>query len=351
MKLVDQDLEQTILTKGATVEKALNTINNSSARIALIVSNGLKLVGTVTDGDVRRYMLSGGLLSDPVANVMKTDFISADDDATDKECRGIMTKRHVRQLPIIGDMGLIKGLFVAADMPTIKTKIPNVVVIMAGGQGLRLRPQTLTCPKPMIKINGVPILEIIINNCKKFGLYKFLISVNYLKEQIIEYFGDGSELGVDISYIEENTKLGTAGALSLIKEKLEHPIIVLNGDVLTKIDLYSLLSLHIKNENNFATLCVRQHLTEIPYGVVTFENGELLEIIEKPTLKNYVNAGVYVLEPSAVLDLVDNKYLDMPDLFDQLLANNKVISIFPIHEYWIDIGRQGTLLQALEEWV
>ena len=239
--------------------------------------------------------------------------------------------------------------YIKTDLFLYSKTLENTVVIMAGGKGTRLRPETLSSPKPLIKIDNVPMIEIVINNCKEYGFNKFIISVNYLKEQIIELLGDGKHLGISIDYIEETKPLGTAGALSLISKKLDKPFLMLNADVLTKVNFEQLLKYHT-SRNSDVTLCTRQHLTTIPFGVIELESGLVTNIKEKPEISSNVNAGIYCIEPRVLKEVEYNKYLDMPDLINLLLTKHKEVSAFPIHEYWIDVGQHSSLSQAREQW-
>jgi NDP-sugar pyrophosphorylase family protein len=220
---------------------------------------------------------------------------------------------------------------------------------MAGGKGERLKHLTSDCPKPMLHVDGTPILEIILEQCIELGFRDFYFSVNYLKEQIKDYFGDGSAWQVNIQYLEEDKPLGTAGALSLLPSMSEHPLLVLNGDVLTRVDYGHLLRFHSEHEAA-ATLCVQEHTTQIPYGVVRMDNGMVQAIEEKPVLSNYVNAGIYLLEP-CLLELVpSDQFFDMPQLIEKAVAHPYRVSAFPIHEYWLDVGLPETLERAHGEW-
>ncbi|MEK9702697.1 MAG: sugar phosphate nucleotidyltransferase, partial [Deltaproteobacteria bacterium] len=190
---------------------------------------------------------------------------------------------------------------------------------------------------------------ILLERCKEAGLVKFYFSVNYLKQQIIDHFGDGSRWGVDIHYLKETHPLGTAGALSLLPEIPEDPVLVLNGDVLTQVPFPALLRFHQEHQA-VATVCVREHETVIPYGVVRTEGTRLVALEEKPTLTNYVNAGVYVLSPQAWKSLNREEACDMPELLESLQQSNQPIHVFPIHEYWLDVGHPETLERAHQEW-
>jgi NDP-sugar pyrophosphorylase family protein len=223
------------------------------------------------------------------------------------------------------------------------------VVLMAGGKGERLRPLTADCPKPMLAIGGKPMLEIILQQCVEAGFKHFYLSVNYLKQQIIDHFGDGSHWGVEVRYLEEHSPLGTGGALGLLPQIPEHPLLVMNGDVLTRVDFKQLMNFHQEHAAE-ATMCVREHVTQIPYGVVQLNGTNVAGLEEKPLLSHFVNAGIYVLNPSVLALLEPHKACDMPNLLKRTKERGGQVSAFPIHEYWLDIGHPETLQQAHGEW-
>jgi NDP-sugar pyrophosphorylase family protein len=225
----------------------------------------------------------------------------------------------------------------------------NYVVLMAGGQGTRLRPLTEHCPKPMLKVGNKPIIETIIENLKEYGFYKFLISVNYKAQVIMDYLNNGSKLKVDIDYLKEKDELGTAGALSLIPFRPKDTLLVMNADLLTKVNFQQLFDFH-KQQDATATMCVREYQFQVPYGVIKIKNQSIASVDEKPLHKFFVNAGIYALEPRALDFVPENQYFDMPNLFEKLIEEKQVTSAFPIREYWIDIGRPGDYKQANGEY-
>ncbi|MCB1422186.1 MAG: NTP transferase domain-containing protein, partial [Nitratireductor sp.] len=233
---------------------------------------------------------------------------------------------------------------------TLNAKIrENPVVIMAGGKGQRLYPLTKDRPKPMLEVGGKPILEIILEQCIYSGFSQFHISVNFLKEQIVNHFGDGSRWGVDIQYIEENEPLGTCGALSLLNPLPNKPILMMNGDVLTRVEFAQLMKYH--DERACAvTMCVREHITKIPFGVVTIDGETVSGIQEKPDISHFVNTGIYVLDPNIIRLLKYGECCDMPQLVERAMVAGEKVAAFPVHEYWLDIGKPDTLLQADGEW-
>ncbi len=330
------------------IRKAISVIESGHVQFAFVVDDNQKLIGTITDGDVRRALLRGDGLDTPVYRMMCKKFRSLSSDATTEEAISLMRREVLHQVPVLDDQGRIVHLFLLEEL--IKTKVrTNPVVIMAGGKGKRLFPLTQGCPKPMLPVGEKPMLEIILEQLVDVGFQNFYLSVNYLKKQIIEHFGDGKRWGVKITYLEEDKPLGTVGALSLLPKRLAEPILVLNGDVLTKIDYEQLLKFHDDNSAS-ATLCVREHKTQIPYGVVQLDDLWVKTIEEKPILNNYINAGIYILEPR-LLDLVPHsRFFDMPQLLEKAIQSNYNVSAFPIHEYWLDIGHHDTLELAQRSW-
>jgi dTDP-glucose pyrophosphorylase len=329
------------------VRMAVETIDRSTGLIALVTDLD-RLIGIVTDGDVRRGLLRGESLDSPVANIMQRNFRYMPANGSPAEAIEVMQSLSLYQIPVLDENGKVVHLFLLDDL--IKPqKLPNSVVIMAGGEGKRLRPLTHGCPKPMLQVAGKPLLEIILKQCLDAGFGHFYFAVNYLKEQIQQHFQDGSAWGARIQYLEEDKPLGTAGALSLLPQRPDNPFLVLNGDILTRVDYTHLLRFHADHQST-ATLCVREHSTQIPYGVVRMDNTKVVALEEKPVLTHYVNAGIYLLNPD-VLDLVPkDTFFDMPQLLQTAAQNGKPVSAFPIHEYWLDIGHPETLDRAHGEW-
>lgn len=342
-----KDLQKYCVSPLSTLRTAIEIIDRGAAQITLVVEQD-RLIGVVTDGDVRRALLRGESLDVPVAKVMRRDFRSMPANASTAEALALMKRENLHQIPAVDENGKLVHLFLLEDL--IKSqRLPNAVVIMAGGQGKRLRPLTHDRPKPMLHVAGKPLLEIILSQCLEAGFEHFYFSVNYLKEQIKSHFQDGSAWGARIEYLEEDKPLGTAGALSMLPRRPEHPFLVINGDVLTRVAYANLLRFHADHHSS-ATLCVREHSTQIPYGVARVDNVKLLAIEEKPVLTHYINAGIYVLSPD-MLDLVPQEtFFDMPRLFETAMQQGRVVTAFPIHEYWLDIGQPETLALADAQW-
>ena len=257
----------------------------------------------------------------------------------------LMIKNGIRQIPILDDEKKVIDLITVKDIQnSVPQKLP-IVVIMAGGLGSRLLPLTEKTPKPMLKLGDKPMLEIVLNNCIRVGLKDFYFAVNHLKDQIIQYFGDGSKWGVDIKYLEEEKPLGTAGALKLLNPKEDKPILVLNCDVITNLNIANLINFHYKY-SSLATICVREHIERLAYGVVNLSNEKVISIQEKPSFRNYVNAGIYLIEPELLDFIQEGRLIDMPELLTLAIEQNMNVSACPIHEYWMDVGQPETLLEA-----
>ncbi|WP_027359248.1 nucleotidyltransferase family protein [Desulforegula conservatrix] len=320
-----------------TIKKTIDVIDRTALQIALVVDSEDRLLGTVTDGDIRRGLLRGCELSDSIETVYHRQPMTASADTPMEHIHSRMKRYYLKHLPVVDSDGRIVSLEI---LKNILSKDPkkSPVVLMAGGLGSRLRPLTDDCPKPLLKVGGKPILEIILEKFVDEGFQNFFISINYMGDSIRKYFGDGSRWDVSIEYLEENQRLGTAGGLSLFSELPDEPVIVMNGDLLTKISFNALLNFH-KDSRASATMCVREHEVSIPYGVVRAESARLIELQEKPVQKILVNAGIYVLSPEALRLIPENQYFDMTELFNQMIELNWHTSVYQIKEYWIDIGR------------
>ena len=340
-----------IISEDGDIRKAISTIEKGGLRIALIVNNENKLVGTICDGDIRRALLKGLTLDSPLSRVIQTNYYRANVDASKKEISKIMKENSISQIPIVTKENQLIGLEISQDLIPNSSKllIPNYALLMAGGKGTRLRPITNDCPKPLLPINGKPILEIILEQCINSGIRNFYISVHYLAEKIINYFGDGSKWNVNIEYLKENIPLGTAGALKLLPTNLKNSIIVINGDVLTKTNFREILKYH-SNNNADITICAREHKLSSPYGVIEVQGIKFKSIIEKPSFSQLVNAGIYAVNPNVIKMIKPDEYLDMPELINLNQKRKKNIIVYPVHEYWIDIGKPESLNKADCEW-
>jgi len=327
---------------------ALKKVNAPPLYAALIVDEENRLCGILTDGDLRRGLLDGYDLGYAVDTFMKRDPITALASVSKENANVLLKSKNLSLLPIVSEAGELEALLIASSLHQ-DNNIDNAAVIMAGGKGSRLYPLTKDCPKPMLKVNGKPILEILIEQCVQAGFSNFYISVNYLKEQIIDYFGHGESIGISIDYLIEDQPLGTAGSLQLLPKTINKPFLALNGDLLTGFDYRHLMQYHA-DHNSSATICVREHVTQIPFGVVQTDGHRLIGFDEKPTYRQLVNAGVYVIEPSVLTYLEPDTPTDMPSLLGKVQSSGQEVMVCPIHEYWLDIGRPDALHAAQLEW-
>ena len=340
--------DRCILYEQGNIKRAISAIEKGGLKIALVLNNKNELLGTICDGDIRRGLLKGETLDSSISKIIQKNCIVASTQSSKTDIIKLMSDNGVSQIPIVSENRELIGLEVLKEILPNENLFSksNNAILMAGGRGKRLRPVTDNCPKPLIRINGKPILEIILEKCIEEGVNNFYISVHYLAEMIMDYFGDGSKWNVNIEYLRENEPLGTAGALSLMPKGLKNPILIINGDVLTKTNINNLFYYHLQN-NADITICAREHILNSPYGVLEVDGIKFKSIIEKPSFKQLVNAGIYILNPG-ILELVENKkYLDMPDLISISKNNHKNIIVYPVHEYWLDIGRPESLDKAI----
>ena len=335
---------KTVVPFNLSLREVLEIMNSAGLPMAFVVDDNYFLVGILSDGDLRRGLLSGISLDDSISKVMNPRPIKALLDETPENIIGLMKRKEIGYLPIVDQDGRLVRVDMIDQFQTQSTK-ENFVLLMAGGMGNRLRPLTDSCPKPLLKVGNKPILETIIQSFGNYGYRRFIIAVNYKADMITKYFGDGSTWGVDIQYINEEKKLGTAGAIGLLHEKPLEPFFVMNGDILTQVNFDRVLQFH-KEQNSVATMCVRDYKLHIPYGVIESDKHKLKRIEEKPSLSYLVSAGIYLFDPAVFMYVPRNSYMDMPELFTKLIQANMETSIFPINEYWLDIGRIDDFEQA-----
>ncbi|MFY0665848.1 MAG: nucleotidyltransferase family protein [Natronospirillum sp.] len=342
--------QRTLVSADLPMVQAISVLNESGLRILLVVDAECRLRGTVTDGDIRRALLNGYSLDVPLDQVMNPEPVSAPLNWSRSKFAKVMQEHQVLQLPIVSHDNKVVGLetlLTTSDFP----KRDNAIFLMAGGFGTRLRPLTDECPKPLLKIGGKPILEIILEGFIAAGFHRFFISTHYMGDKIRDHFGDGTRWGVTIEYVEEKVPLGTAGSLSLLPEvALNSPVFVMNGDLLTQLNFNSLLDFHIEHQS-MATMCVREHEFQIPYGVVKNNGQSIASIVEKPTEKFFINAGIYVLSPALIKTVPEKTKLDMPDLFLKAIGGGHSVNMFPLHEYWMDIGRLEDFKRAQHDFI
>lgn len=324
-----------------TLIEVMKIIDYSTLQFAVVVDEDNKVLGTVTDGDIRRALLNGKELHVAISEVMNSNPIVANVNDSLRDNHLLMNLKKLKQLPIVDGNKVLKDILFK-DFAESKE---NLVVLMVGGLGKRLSPLTDNIPKPMLKVGGRPILETIIEGFKQYGYTNFIFTVNYKKEAIQNYFQNGEAFGVSIKYIEETKRMGTAGALSLLPYKPTKPFFVMNGDLLTQVYFQQLMQFH-EDHHAYGTMCVREYEYQIPYGVIKANGSELVEILEKPLHKSFVNAGIYVLSPEALQFIPSDTFYDMPTLFEKLISENKKTTVFPIREYWLDIGKMDDFEKA-----
>jgi len=342
------EYQDILLTKNSTIKEALGVIDKGAMRIGIVLDSDERVIGTLSDGDIRRGLLNSLSLDSSIENIyFKEPTLANINDAKELIIQKALRK-HIYQIPIVDDAGRLVKLEELSNLLKTNAK-NNRIILMAGGLGTRLRPLTEEMPKPLLKIGNKPILETIIENFAKYGFVNITISVNYKAGMIKEYFGDGSALGVNIDYIEETKRLGTAGALSLIKERPQEPFFVMNADLLTNVNFEHLLEFHMM-EHSVATMCVREYDYHVPYGVIQTEGSRIVSIEEKPIHKFFVNAGIYTLSPQVFEYIPKNEFYDMPTLFDAIIKDELTTASFPIHEYWLDIGRMSDFERAQNEY-
>lgn len=340
---------QYCIKENSSIRKCMEVIDKNKQGIALVLNDKEKLVGTVTDGDIRRFILSGHSIEEPVTKVMMTRAITAPFGTSEKEIKELMNNYLVRSIPILDKNGIPCRIVHLQDIVS-EEHVEQTAVIMAGGEGKRLKPITEDIPKPMLKVAGKPILENIINDFTEHGIANIYISVNYKANVIKDYFGDGSKFGAKITYIRENKKLGTAGALTLLSEFPLNPFIVINGDVITKTNFSRLIEFH-KHHRCVMTVAAIQYKMKIPYGVLNLSGHYLLGIKEKPQQKFFCNAGIYIINPEVLALIPKNSEFNMTDLIEEIVKKGLPISTFPLHEFWIDIGEFEELKKAKKEFL
>ena len=331
------NLEKLKLTKDSTVKEALKIIDNGAIKIALVMSEGGKLIGTLTDGDIRRGILNGRSLEDNIESLYCDNPITVKAHQSKTEIIKICNEHKISQVPVIDQNEYVVTIEVLDDL-LIPPKYKNKVILMVGGLGTRLMPLTESTPKPMLLVGNKPILQTIVETFASYGFSNITMCVNYKSHVIQDFFGDGSGFGVNIDYLTEEKRLGTAGALSLLSDAPETPFFVMNGDLLTNVNFEHLLEFH-QSCNATATMCVREYDFQVPYGVVNINDGNITSIEEKPVQKFFVSAGIYMLEPSSLSHIPKNEFFDMPTLFTKLIELEEVTTSFPLREYWLDIGR------------
>jgi dTDP-glucose pyrophosphorylase len=342
------DWKRATIPPSASIREAMKRIESSELQIALVVDKENGLLGIATDGDIRRGILGHASLEDPIQTIMNSDPVVVKISDAAQSVVDLMVERRLHHVPVVDHDGRLVGLE-KIDQAVRPDKRPNPVLLMAGGLGTRLRPLTDACPKPLIEVGDRPILQTILESFVMQGFVDFYFSVNYRSDMIRNHFGDGSKWDVSIQYIEETKRLGTAGPLGLLPSRPTDPMIVMNGDLLTKLNFARFLDYHIE-QDVMATMGVREYNMQVPYGVIEVNGQRIANIKEKPTERYFVNAGVYALDPNALDYIPCNEFYDMPTLYERLIAEDHPVTAFPIQEYWRDIGRPEDLETAKQEY-
>lgn len=343
-----RDWRKILVSPDLSLEEGIKIMDQGALRVLLVINSEQKLLGTITDGDIRRALLKHLTLDAPLYKVMHEKPSVATLNWPKSRMRQFMQNKSLLHLPVIDNDGFLVGLETLDSLASMQ-KRTNPIFLMAGGFGTRLKPLTNTCPKPLLRVGDKPILQIILESFVNAGFINFYISTHYLPEMVRNYFGTGDAWDINIQYVHEDVPLGTGGALGLLPEEAkQEPLIMMNGDLLTNVDFLNLLDFHEQHQG-IATLCVREYEQQIPYGVVELDGHTVKSICEKPTHKFFVNAGIYVLQPELVRSISKEKYLDMPTLLESQIKEKRKVSTFPIHEYWLDIGRMEDFQRAQTE--
>ena len=342
------NISKICLNENSTIEEALSVIDSGAAKIALVVDKGKKLLGTLSDGDIRRALLNKSTLKKTIKGIYFKNPTTAYKGSSKDDLIRLCSINEIIQIPIIDEARKVIDLFVLSG-ELLKKKHENHVVLMVGGRGKRLRPLTVNTPKPMLEVGGKPILETLVKRFVESGFTKITMCLGYKANVIQDYFRDGVSFGANIDYVVEEKRMGTAGALTLLQKKLENPFFIVNGDLLTNVNFERMLDFHV-DHNSKATMGVRQYDIEVPYGEVNISNENIISIEEKPIHSLFVNSGIYLLEPDCINLIPVNTFYDMPTLFEKLIKSKEKIISFPLQEYWRDIGRVADYERANAEY-
>ena len=342
---VQDKFHDNFVSQELSLEESIKFLEKANLKILFVLSNEQKLIGTITDGDIRRGILNGIPLSGKTNDFMQKDFVTSNDFDSIDEIHEKIAKNDLVAVPDLDKQGKILTLYTNKKFVETPQKMNNPILLMAGGMGSRLAPLTHEIPKPLLKVGNKPIIETIMENFIKSGFSNFFISTFYKKDKIKNFIGNGDKWEIEVSYVEESEPLGTAGCLSLLPNTIKDPLIVMNGDVLTKINIKSLLDYHASMEAAI-TMCSRDFSYQVPYGVITSNDGVFEKVTEKPINSSQVSAGIYVINPDVLKNIEKNKFLDMPTLINDSAKNDLKVAVFPIHEYWLDIGQKRDFERA-----
>jgi dTDP-glucose pyrophosphorylase/CBS domain-containing protein len=335
-----QLIEKILTTEQSSLRVVMACIDRGAKGIALVVDEHRRLTATLTDGDLRRAVLSGLSLDVPVTTLLRSQNKSAPvtlpQGSTREAIISEMKTRSVRQIPLVDEEMRVIDLAVLDELVG-ELHAPVHAIVMAGGYGKRLMPLTADTPKPMLRVGNQPLIERLVEQLKNAGIPRVNISTHYKADQISAHFGNGEGFGVQVEYLPEQRPLGTAGALSLVSG--EDPLLVINGDILTNLDFRAMFNFHFEHDAEM-TVAVREYGFDVPYGVVDTDGLHVVAVKEKPTVKFFVNAGIYLVSPSARRFIPSDQSFDMPQLIDTLVKAKRTVISFPVWEYWLDIGRR-----------
>lgn len=347
-------LADVCVAAAASIRQTIACIDRNAKGIALVVDAAHRLVGTVTDGDIRRALLAGVSLEQPVETLLERrkqapayhDPVTARDGTSVADLIHLMNASALRHIPLLDAAGRVMDVALQSELVK-EYELPLNAVIMAGGAGTRIRPLTEQVPKPMLRLGDRPLLEHIIEQLQRIGIRRVSLTTHYKGHLIEDHFGDGRRFGVDIRYIREDDPMGTAGALRHVETAAE-PLLVMNGDIVTKVDFRAMLAFHREHRAEM-TVAVCQQELRVPYGVVQMDaEARITSISEKPQLRHFVNAGIYLLNPGVCRSIPDGRPYDMTELIADLAAEGCAVVAFPLHEYWQDIGNHEDYARARE---
>ena len=344
---LQQDWKTTLLALDSSIQQAIGSLDASGLQIVMVVEPDGKLAGTLTDGDIRRGLLRGLTLASPIETILHRTPLTASPQIGRDAVLNLMGVHKIHQVPVVDQSRSIVGLHLWDELLSVPAR-SNLVVVLAGGKGTRLRPLTENCPKPMLPVRGKPMLEHIVDRARREGFTRFVFAINYLGHLVEDYFKDGRRWEVDISYIREAAPLGTAGALGLLRPIPSEPVIVTNGDLVTDLRYSELIDFHTQNGAD-ATMAVRTHEWQNPYGVVQTNGADIVGFEEKPVWRSQINTGIYVLGPAAFEAVGENEHCDMPTLFNRLRERSRKTVAFHMHEPWLDVGHPKDLEIARRE--
>jgi dTDP-glucose pyrophosphorylase len=332
--------EDLFVGRGATVREVLERVSKTGKGLALAVDEERRLLGIATDGDLRKAILRGVSLDATIEAALNRTPVVVRSDVTAADALALMRQRSFRHLPVVDERGRVVELLLLDELLAPPTPLKIPAVIMAGGEGKRLRPLTEATPKPLLRVGGKPLVEILIEHLRQCGVTDVIVALHHKSEMIRDHLGDGSRLGLRLTYVEEPRPLGTMGALTLVRERLEPGALVVNADILTKCNFRAMWEFHRRQGPPAMTVGVSLHQVEIPYGEFTLRGDRVLDVDEKPRKEYPINTGIYVLEPTAIDLIPAGVYFDATDLIHALLGAGRPVAAYAIREYWLDVGRQ-----------